>query len=231
MGGRQNAVRAAALALWLGAAGCVPADWVPVRRPRAVLHPQIGRVAGEAWLRPRHARSERPLEGPLLLEPDDTVRTGSAGRVEIRLPGAVLRLFPGSAVRVPFAYEGRSPVARTIRVLGGEVLVWRLTTAPLVILAPGMELTPAPDTRVLVCADGSATAALALSGTAEARHVSVRGQTSVRLRPGVRVRLDRAARRVDVDTGPSTGAWRAWERGAYTGGLRSPPPTSSSRRP
>ncbi len=232
MGGRRNAVRAAGLVLWLVAAGCVPADWVPVRQPRAVLHPQIGRVEGEAWLRPRHSRKDRPLEGPLLLEPDDTVRTGSAGRVEIRLPEAVVRLFPGSTVRVPFAYEGRHPVTRTLRVLEGEVLVWRLTAAPLVILAPGMELAPEPDGRVLLAADASSTSALALSGTAEARHVSVRGQTAVHLRPGVRVRLDRAARRVDVDTGLSTGAWRAWERGAHTGGLRpAPPPGTENAAP
>ncbi len=223
MGGRRNAVRAAGLALWLVAAGCVPAEWVPARRPRAVLHPQVGRVEGEAWLRPRHSRSDRPLEAPLLLEPDDTVRTGPAGRVEIRLPEAVIRLFPGSAVRVPFAYEGRRPVTRTLRVLEGEVLVWRLTAAPLVILAPGMELVPEPGSRVLLAAGAPATAAMALSGTAEARHVSVRGQTAVHLRPGVRVRLDREARRVDVDTGLSTGAWRAWERGARTGGLRPAP--------
>ncbi len=210
-------------------AGCVTPPWRPAAPPR-VLHPQVGRVEGEAWLRPRHARQARPLTGPVLLEPDDTVSTGPRGKVEILLPEGAIRLFGATEVRVPFAFEGRTPVCRELRVERGEVLVRRWVEGPFQVHTDALEIDLPRPATVLVARRGETEAVEGLEGEAEARNVSVRGQTVVRLKPGIHAVLAVREARLTVDTLRLPNRWRRWEKpGVFTAGVLPPPPPARPR--
>ncbi|GAB4252005.1 MULTISPECIES: FecR family protein [Deferrisoma] len=209
------------LLLWLGACASLP--W-PAQAPPRVLHPQVGRVEGEAWIRPRHAREARPLTGPVLLEPGDTVFTGPAGKVELLLPEGAVRLFGDAEVRVPFAFEGRTPVCRELRVEEGEVLVRRWAEAPFQVRTDALELDLPRPVTVLVARRGETEVVEGLEGEAEARNVSVRGQTVIRLKPGIHAALAVREARLEVETRRFPNRWAQWEKpGVFTAGALPPP--------
>ncbi len=223
-----TALVAAGLTLALSACATIP--W-PRRAPPRVLHPQVGQVHGEAWIRPRHAREARPLTGPILLEPGDTIFTGSRGKVEILLPEGGIRLFGTTEVRVPFAFEGRTPVCRELRVEEGEVLVRRWTEAPFQVRTDALEIELPRPVTVLVARRDDTEAVEGLEGEAEARNVSVRGQTVVQLKPGIHAVLAVREARLTVDTLRLPNRWRQWEKpDTFTAGVLPPPPSSAEAK-
>ncbi len=212
--------RLGALAGLLGLAACAQIPWRPAPEVPRVLHPQVSRVQGEAWIQPRHAREPRPLTGPVLLEPDDRIITGPRGKVEILLPEAALRLYGATTVRVPYAFEGRTPVTRRIRVDEGEVLILRQKPGPFQVRCGAFEVDLALPSTVLVASRDRVDHVVCYRGTAEARNVAVRGQTLIRLAPGHHALLDRGASVAYLETARFPDEWRRWEgAGAVTAGI------------
>jgi len=222
--------RAGALATLLGLAACAQIPWRPAPEVPRVLHPQVSRVEGEAWIQPRHAREPRPLSGPVLLEPDDRVTTGPRGKVEILLPEAALRLYGATAIRVPFAYEGRTPVTRRIRVDEGELLIHRSEPGPFQVRCGAFEVDLAFPSTVLVASRDRVDHVVCYRGAAEARNVAVRGQTLIRLAPGHHALLDRGASVAYLETARFRDEWRRWEApGAFTAGIAPLPAPAGAR--
>ncbi|WP_025323956.1 FecR family protein [Deferrisoma camini] len=228
---RPRLIPLAVVGLALTLSACATIPW-PRQPPPRVLHPQVSRVEGEAWLRPRHARQARPLTGPVLLEPDDTVSTGPRGKVEILLPEGAIRLFGATEVRVPFAFEGRTPVCRELRVEKGEVLVRRWVEGPFQVHTDALEIDLPRPVTVLVARRGETEVVEGLEGEAEARNVSVRGQTVIRLKPGIHAVLAVREARLTVDTLRLPNRWRQWEKpGVFTAEVLPPPPPAPPAGP
>jgi hypothetical protein len=186
----------------------------------------VSRVVGEAYLQPRHNREKGPLKAPTLLEPGDWIETGADGKVEILLPGAVVRLYRHTRVQVPFAFEERTAVSRELTVEAGEALVdvigsgFTVRTAALEV-----EVTK-PGATLLVGARDGLHEAACYRGRAEARNVRVRGQTVIRMEEGHRLTLDDPATLALLQAAKLPEEWRRWERPTilFSGIVRAPAP-------
>ena len=209
--------------------GCVPGALRGSAAPElsAVLAPQATVTVGTVWLQPRHAREARPLAAPLLLEPDDWVETGADGKAELRLPQATLRLYANTRVQVLFGYEERAAVATTVRVDAGEVLIARSGKAPYEAKTPSLEVHVSPGAVALAGTRGQLTKAACYRGSAEGRHVRVRGQTVVRLGVGQVLTVDDTQSLAFLEDQNLPDEWRRWEQaGVFSAGLVPPPATA-----
>lgn len=214
-------------------AACAPLGLLRDAAPRpAILHPQVSRVEGEAYLQPRHNRDRTPLKGPTLLEPGDWIETGAGGKVELLLPGAAVRLYRHTRVQVPFAFEDRTAVSRELVVEGGEALVdvtaggFTARTGALEVEVAATGTGPTPGATLLVGARDSLHEAACYRGKAEARNVRVRGQTVVRMEEGQRLSLDDAASLAVLRQEKLPDEWRRWERAniSFAGLVAAPTP-------
>jgi hypothetical protein len=189
-----------------------------------VLAPQATVTRGAVWLQPRHAREARPLVAPLLLEPDDWVETGADGKAELRLPQATLRLYAHTRVQVLFRYQGRVAQATTVRVEAGEVLIARRGDTPYEATTPSLQIHVPPGAVALAGTRGPLTKAACYRGSAEGRHVSVRGQTLVRLGAGQVLTVDDTQTLAFLEDPGLPDEWSRWEQaGVFSAGLVPPP--------
>ncbi|MDF1556304.1 MAG: FecR family protein, partial [Deferrisomatales bacterium] len=194
--------------------GCLPealrGSAAPVLSP--VLAPQAAVSTGTVWLQPRHAREARPLAAPVLLEPDDWIETGADGKVELRLPQATLRLYANTRVQVLFDYEQRAAVATTVRVEAGEVLIARSGDTPYEAKTPSLEVHIPPGAVALAGTRGQLYKAACYRGSAEGRHVRVRGQTLVRLGLGQVLTVDDTQSLAFLEDQDLPDEWHRWEQ-------------------
>ena len=196
---------------------------------KRVLAPEASVTSGAVWLQPRHARESRPLTAPLLLEPDDWVETGADGKAELRLPQATLRLYANTRVQVLFRYEERAAVATTVRVEAGELLIARSGGGAYEAKTPSLEVHVPPGAVALAGARGQLYKAACYRGSAEGRHVSVRGQTLVRLGVGQVLTVDDTQTLAFLEDQNLPDEWRRWEQPeVFSAGLVPPPTPSTS---
>lgn len=211
-----------ALAALVGA-GCrslLPGSREETTPVAVVLHPQVSRVWGSAWLQPRHAREPTALTGPALLEPGDRIGTGPDGKVEVLLPGVTLRAYAGTRFQVLYAFEGRRAGTAELRVEEGELLVRRSGSDPVPVQTEALRVDVGPLATVLVGARGPAHHAACYEGRAEARNIRVRGQTVVWIAKGQHLTLDDDAAVAYLKDAKLPGEWRRWESpAALTAGM------------
>ncbi len=189
-----------------------------------MLHPQVSRVLGTASLRPRHARENRPLDAPLLLEPGDRIETAPDGKVEILLPEAALRLYADTRIRVNFAFQGRTPACREVVLERGELLVKTRGDRPFTVRTGGLDVDAAGSASYLAAVRDDVHQAVVYDGEVEARNVRIRGQTVVRVTRGQGVTLE-AGPGVVYLAPAGRGGWSRWnDPSERTGGVAPPPP-------
>jgi len=211
--------------------GCVPGTLGTLRGGAApqlatVLAPQASAASGSVWLQPRSAREARPLAAPLLLEPDDWIETGADGKVELRLPQATLRLYANTRVQVLFRYVDRVAVATAVRVERGEVLIARSGDAPYEAQTSSLEIRVPPGAVVLAGTRGPLTKAACYRGSADGRHVSVRGQTVVRVGAGQVLTVDDTQTLAFLQDQKLPDEWRRWEQSEVVSAELVPPPAT-----
>jgi len=229
----QTASALAAGIAALLAAGCVA---LPVRgapsQPPPVLHPQVSKVSGPAFLQPRHARDPAALTGPELVEPGDWIETGVGGKVEVVLPQGAVRAYADSRFQILYAFEGRKTVAPEVRVERGEVLVHRSGSAAFPARTEGLQVELDPLSTALLAHRGATHHAACYSGRLEARNVRVRGQTVVWVAAGQHLTLDDAAAVAYLKDEELPDEWHRWEEpDAASAGIAPPPPGPSAAGP